>query len=108
MGASSVCAVSGNGGQLFYAGFSATDHSGRSPGLLPQFGRNHDGPSRQRRHTSLGGLSPSQFELNNNYPTHPFSPSVFSKQAHCCVCFPRASLDNPSQSSANASNPTQT
>ena len=38
--------------------------------------------NRQRRHTSLGGLSPANFELLNNQPTNSFSLSVLSKQAH--------------------------
>ena len=37
--------------------------------------------NRQRRHTSLGGLSPADFELLNNQPTNSFSLSVLSKQA---------------------------
>ena len=38
--------------------------------------------NRQRRHTSLGGLSPADFELLNNQSTNSFSLSVLSKQAH--------------------------
>jgi len=37
--------------------------------------------NRQRRHTSLGGLSPAQFEIKNNSRRTPFSLSVLSKQA---------------------------
>ena len=37
--------------------------------------------NRRRRHTSLAGLSPPNFELLNYQPTNPFSLSVLSKQA---------------------------
>ena len=47
--------------------------------------------NRQRRHTSLGGLSPADFELLNNQPTNSFSLSVLSKQAHFIRVGERAS-----------------
>jgi transposase InsO family protein len=38
--------------------------------------------NRQRIHTAIGGLSPTQFELKNNKNNQPFLLYAFSNQAH--------------------------